>query len=109
MEASQSQFIPPSSSLKKMFQSQKFVDLLSKARCRVSSPDILEDFQDGNIWKQFSESGFFSSEFNIGLMLNVDWFHPFKRSEYKVAALILTILNLPREERFKKKWTIIAG
>ena len=45
----------------------------------------------------------------LGLMLNVDWFRPFKHSEYKVAAIMLTILNLPREERFKKKWTILVG
>ncbi len=42
-------------------------------------------------------------------MLDVDWFTPFKRSEYKVGAIMLTVLNLPREERYKKKWTIIAG
>ena len=40
-------------------------------------------------------------------MLNVDWFRPFKRSNYKVAAIMLTVLNLPREERSKKRWTII--
>ena len=61
------------------------------------------------IWKEFESSGFFSSLYNFGLMLNVDWFRPFKRSEYKVAAIMLTVLDLPREERFKKQWTILAG
>lgn len=37
-------------------------------------------------------------------LMNVDWFKPFK-----VAGILLTVLNLPREERFKKKWTILAG
>ena len=50
-----------------------------------------------------------NSKFNLALMLNVDWFRPFKRSEYKVAAIMMTVLNLPLEERYKKKWTIIAG
>ena len=50
-----------------------------------------------------------ASSYNLGLMMNVDWFKPFKRSEYKVAGIMLTVLNLPREERFKKKWTILAG
>ena len=70
---------------------------------------ILQDIQDGQIWEEFVESGFFSSHYNVGLMLNVDWFSPFKRSQYKVAAIMFTVLNLPREERFKKRWTIIAG
>ena len=39
----------------------------------------------------------------------MDWFKPFKRSEYKVAALMLTVLNLPCQDRFRKKWTMIVG
>ena len=41
--------------------------------------------------------------------MNVDWHKPFKNKEYKVAGICLTVLNLPREERNKKKWTILAG
>lgn len=71
--------------------------------------DVIEDVQDGKIWKEFIDSNFFNSKYHVGLMLNVDWFCPFKRSKYKIAAIMLTVLNLPREERFKKRWTIIAG
>ena len=39
----------------------------------------------------------------------MDWLKPFKQSEYKVAALMLSVLNLPRRERFRKKWTMIVG
>lgn len=104
----QFQFIPPSAWLKKLFTSKQFNKLLEE---HESSRDhgIMEDVYDGDIWKGFSSKNFFSSKYNLGLMLNVDWFRPFKRSEYKVAAIMLTILNLPREERFKKKWTVIAG
>lgn len=106
----QYQFIPPSCWLRKMFASRQFSDLLEHpgyGNCRDS--DIIEDIYDGQIWKEFSSNGFFKSKYDIGLMLNVDWFRPFKRSNYKVAAIMLSVLNLPREERFKKKWTIIAG
>ena len=41
--------------------------------------------------------------------MNVDWYRPFKRDEYKVAGIFLSVVNLPREERLKKKWTILAG
>ena len=46
---------------------------------------------------------------NIGLLLNVDWFKPFKHSQYKVSAIMMTVLNLPRSKRFKSKWTMILG
>ena len=41
--------------------------------------------------------------------MNVDWFKPFKYSEYKVGGIYLNILNLPRTERYKTKWTMLIG
>lgn len=41
-------------------------------------------------------------------MMNVDWFQPFKYSNYSIGVIYLTILNLPREERFKKKSMILV-
>lgn len=84
-----------------------FLDLLDSKTSTNSG--LIEDICDGRIWKDFEASNFFSSKYNVGMMLTTDWFKPFKRSQYKVAALMLTILNLPREDRFKRKWTIIAG
>lgn len=101
-------FIPPSTWLKKMFTSEEFTTLLDRTSSSYV-PSMMQDVFDGRIWKDFTAQGFLVSKFNVALMLNVDWFRPFKRSEYKVAAIILTVLNLPREERFKKKWTMIAG
>ena len=46
---------------------------------------------------------------NVALLLNVDWFKPFKRSEYKVSAIMMTVLNLPHEERFKEELTMVLG
>ena len=67
---------------------------------------------DGKVWKEFSKT---NPTFNdndalsIGLLLNVDWFKPFDRSEYKVSALLMSVINLPRNERFKKRWTMVLG
>lgn len=52
---------------------------------------------------------FFTEERNYGVMLNVDWFQPFKYTNYSVGAIYLTILNLPRQERFKKRNIILIG
>ena len=88
--------------------SKKFSDLLQKQSEVNKNEHFLEDVRDGQLWQEFSGCNF-NTKYNLGLMLTTDWFKPFKRSEYKVAAIMLTVLNLPREERFKKKWTIIAG
>ena len=103
------QFVPPSTWLRKMFLSAEFNALLEQACSANSDTSILEDISNGRLWKEMVANGFTVNKHNLCLMLNVDWFKPFKRSEYKVAAIMLTILNLPRGERFKKKWTMIAG
>ena len=46
---------------------------------------------------------------NIGLLLNCDWFQPYKHSQYSVGVLYLIILNLPGSIRFKPENIIIAS
>ena len=105
-------FIPPSVWLKAMFSDESFRTLLATSQNREVASDEKQDVYDGEIWKEFLENPldtsvpFLSNQNNIGLMLNVDWFKPFKRSEFKVAALMMTVLNLPRAERFKERWTM---
>ena len=63
-----SEFTPPSSTLKKMFCSKEFNTLLD--RNIMYSDDIITDFRDGQIWREFSDANFFDCKYNIGLMLN---------------------------------------
>lgn len=42
-------------------------------------------------------------------MLNVDCFKPFDHSEYKVSALMMSVINLTKSERFKMIWTMVLG
>ena len=101
--------------LKAMFSDEPFRTLLATSQNREVASDEKQDVYNGEIWKEFLENPldtsvpFLSNQNNIGLMLNVDWFKPFKRSEYKVAALMMTVLNLPRAERFKERWTMVLG
>ena len=37
--------------------------------------------------------------------MNIDWFQPFERTTESIVAIYLTVLNLPREERYKQKKT----
>ena len=108
-------FIPPSQWLRNMFQQAKFVKLFYSQKKVSSDSNVYHDIYDATIWKEFSSSllnpsvPFLSDPNNIALLLNVDWFKPFKRSECKVSAIMMTVLNLPREERFKEEWTMVLG
>ena len=46
---------------------------------------------------------------NFCLALNVDWFNPYKQTPYSVGAIYLTVLNLPRAERFKPHNMMLVG
>lgn len=58
---------------------------------------------------QWGKIQLFTAERHYGIMLNVDWFQPFKNTNYSVGAIYLTILNLPRSQRFKKENIILVG
>lgn len=73
---------------------------------------ILTDIYDGNIWKTFVDDQgepFFSDPRNIGFIMNVDWFQPFKNTEYSLGVIYMAIINLSREERFKWENVIVCG
>lgn len=42
-------------------------------------------------------------------MLNIDWFKPCKHVEYSIGAIYLTIMNLPRNVRFKQENVLLVG
>ena len=46
---------------------------------------------------------------NIGLAFNIDWFNPYDHTQYSIGAIYISILNLPRAERYKIENTIVAG
>ena len=52
---------------------------------------------------------FFSDKRNLGTIMNVDWFQPFKNSEYSLGVIYMSLINLPREVRFKWENIIICG
>ena len=73
----------------------------------------INDVWDGRNWKSFNrdncENCFFKNIHNVAFIMNVDWFKPYKHSEYKVGGIYLNILNLPRTQRYKTKWTMLIG
>lgn len=52
-------------------------------RSRTLTEDMLGDIYDGKMWKEFQHVGgvpFLALPHNIALMMNVDWFKPYKNS-----------------------------
>ncbi|XP_062508144.1 uncharacterized protein LOC134184461 [Corticium candelabrum] len=109
--------LPSFGATKTFFKRQQFVDLLDASLDDSGNvPPALRkgiwDVWHGNVWRQLKDNRgcqFFSDEFSIGLTLNVDWFCPFSRSPYKVGVMFMSVLNLPRKQRMKQRWTMLVG
>ena len=75
-------------------------------------PDVLTDIYDGELWERFRKYGsklLLDVPQNLGFMLNVDWLQPYEHSQYSVGVLYLSIVNLPRSERYKLESIIVVG
>lgn len=89
-----------------------FVEQCELWRTRHAVENRYEDVFDGQIWKEFlNPEGipFLSVPYNFALCLNVDWFQPFKHSQYSCGAVYLSILNLPRSVRYSAENVILVG
>ncbi len=99
-------------SLNVLLQRPDVLEKLDAWKQRSVPDGLLTDIYDGKIWKEFmaiNDEPFLSGETTYGLMLNVDWFKPFKRTQYKVGAIYLVVLNFPRSERFLRENLILVG
>ena len=94
--------------MEQLTKREEFQNLCQSWHERNLPDGIYEGIYDGSVWKEFRE--FFSdTNKNIGIMLNLDWFNPFKHASYSIGAIYAVCLNLPRTERFKEKNVILVG
>ncbi len=77
--------------------------------CELSSGDLnfMTDVYDGRLWRDWKD--FVHIPGNLLLMLNIDWFRPYKHTAYSVGVLYVVVQNLPRTLRFKPENIIIVG
>ncbi len=64
------------------------------------------------MWKQFQTYDghpFLSLTGNLAFQLNIEWFNPFKHTQHSEGAIYLSILNLPRTERYLQENIILVG
>ena len=73
---------------------------------------MLANVYDGKIWKDFLEYDsrpFLAEPYTYGLILNLDWFQPYKHLTYSVGVIYLSILNLPSHLRYTEANTLLIG
>ncbi len=79
-------------------------------RDRKSTEGTYEDVYDGKIWKEVQDKEiFFVNDHDMGLLLNFDFFQPFKNRNKSVGIIYLALLNLPRSIRYHTSNMIVAG
>ena len=77
-----------------------------------SSWDFLTDITDGSLWRELITSMTLPNTrpINIlGLLVNIDWFQPFKHLSYSVGVIYAVLVNLPRKIRYLPENVIITG
>lgn len=102
--------------IEQLLQRPNFADLCESTRGHTdleNGSEVLSDIYQGNIWKEFIQEGdnsfSLSSSYTYGLMINVDWFQPFQHFPYSVGVIYFSVLNLPRNVRYKRENIILAG
>lgn len=74
--------------------------------------DELKDIYDGSIWSDFQHylgTPFLSLPYSFAFALNVDWFQPYQHTTFSVGVIYLTVLNFPRQIRYKRENAILIG
>lgn len=99
-------------SLTRLVAREGFLDQCELWRSHGNSGEFMTDIYDGQHWKdlqKFNEPPFLEIPGNLMLMLNVDWFQPFKHTTYSAGVMYLVIQNLPRTLRFKPENILLVG
>ena len=66
----------------------------------------MSDVYDGQVWRDFASpryGRFLSKRRAYGVMLNMDFFQPFKHVKDSYGVLYLSLMNIPRSDRFKQE------
>ena len=98
--------------LKELLVRPGFYSMCCQWKTKDNTSGLMKDIYDGKLWKDFQfvdEQPFLQGELGIGLTLNIDWFQPFKLTNYSVGVIFLAVMNLPRDIRYKRENIILVG
>ena len=100
-------------SLKNLFMRQGFSKSFeSSLNTRPVVPHTMADVIHGKMWSDFqyyNDEPLLSDPYSLGLMMNFDFFQPYKHVTYSVGVIYLVIMNLPRNVRFKQENVLLIG
>ena len=99
-------------SLQSLLLRPSFLTDCEKWRKRVVQHNTLHDVYDGKMWSEFQVYNgcpFLSDPLSFAFTINLDWFRPFKHSNFSVGAMYMTIMNLPRNLRNKPENILLVG
>ena len=99
-------------SIQPFVQSVDFVQACEQWRTRCVSAGLYKDVYDGRLWNEFlsyNNTPFLSAPLTYGLMMNIDWFQPYKHVSYSVGVIYIVNMNLPRLLRFKTENVMLIG
>lgn len=106
-------FLAPSEWIKTFFNLEEFLNLI-RNRPEPSTTDY-RDIWDGRILQEFlmdpddNTKPLLKDKMNLALLLYLDFFNPFQRAVYSCGALYMSVLNIPKSQRFKAKWSMLIG
>lgn len=98
-------------SIQQLLRRPVFLEKCQHWVSRHSIPNTMPDVYDGQVWKDFLDydgEPFLRDHATLGLMMNMDFFQPFKHVNYSLGAIYLTVLNLPRAVRNKPENVILV-
>ena len=98
--------------IQQLVQQSGMLKLFNQWRNRKVPIGVMADVYDGSVWNSFLKingQDFLSDRYSLGLLINVDWFQPYKHVSYSVGAIYIAILNFPRRLRFRRENMILIG
>ena len=89
-------------SLQRLLNQPGLAEQLEHWRSRHRKEGSMSDIYDGQVWEDFQSQKydrFLSNKRCYGLMLNFDFFQPYKHVPESYGVFYMTLVNLPREQR----------
>ena len=77
-----------------------------------NEPNVYNDIYDGKIWRDFQYSDgkpFLALPYNFAFQINVDWFNPFSHTQHSKGVIYMSVMNLPRRDRFLQENILLVG
>ena len=105
-------YVDLKTSMQRLLNCSDFVHSCEHWR-QLSPPDnTLNSVYYGTIWEdflQYENIPFLEDTHTYGLILNLDWFQPYKHLRYSVGVIYLSVLNLPSHIRYTESNTLLIG